>query len=76
MINKFGERVTQLLIEKQITKYKLAKDTGVSKSILSDYCKGKVQPTADIIIIIARYFETTSDYLLGLEDESGTKTYR
>ncbi len=76
MINKFGERVTQLLIEKQITKYKLAKDTGISKSILSDYCKGKVQPTADIIIIIARYFETTSDYLLGLEDESGAKTYR
>jgi len=76
MINKFGERVSQLLIEKNMTKYKLAKETGISKSIITDYCKGKVQPTADVIIIIARYFEITSDYLLGLEDESGAKTYR
>ena len=71
MINKFGERVEQLLIEKKITKYKLAKDTGISKSILSDYCKGNVQPTADIIIIVAKYFDVSTDFILGFEDESG-----
>lgn len=73
MINIFGERLEELLKEKGITKYKLAQATGISKSILSDYCKGKVQPTADIIIVMARYFDVTSDYLLGIEDESGRK---
>lgn len=40
MINKFAERVTELLEKKGITKYKLAKDVGISKSVLSDYCSG------------------------------------
>ena len=74
MLNRFGNKVEELLKEKGITKYKLAKETGISKSILSDYCKGTVQPTADIIIIIARYFDVSTDYILGVEDESGRRT--
>lgn len=74
MINKFGEKVEELLKENNCTKYKLAKDTGISKSVLSDYCKGKVQPTADIIIIVARFFDVSTDFLLGLEDEIGRRT--
>ncbi len=73
MINKFGKRVEELLIEHDITKYKLSKDTGISKSIISDYCKGKVQPTADIIIVIAEYFDVTTDYLLGVENFDGSR---
>lgn len=68
MLNKFGERLNYLLKEKSITKYKLSIDTGVSKSILSDYCKGKVQPTADVIIVIAKYFDVSAGFLLGLSD--------
>lgn len=67
MINKFSERVAELLEEKGITKYKLAKDVGISKSVLSDYYNGKVQPTADVIIEVANYFDVSSDYLLGLD---------
>lgn len=69
MINKFAERVVELLEEKNITKYKLAQDTGISKSVLSDYCLGKVQPTADVIITVAKYFDVSCDYLLGLSDD-------
>lgn len=64
MINKFAEMVAELLEEKGITKYKLAEDVGISKSVLSDYCNGKVQPTADVIIKVAKYFDVSSDYLL------------
>lgn len=69
MINKFAERVVGLLQEKEITKYKLANDTGISKSVLSDYCNGKVQPTADVIIIVAKYFGVSTDYILGLTND-------
>ena len=69
MVNKFAERVVVLLQEKEITKYKLAQDTGISKSVLSDYCNGKVQPTADVIITVATYFGVSTDYLLGLTND-------
>lgn len=68
MLNKFAERLELLLKERSVTKYKLAKDTGISKSVLSDYCKGNVQPTADVIIVIAKYFDVSTDFLLGLSD--------
>lgn len=67
-VNKFAERVVGLLKENNIAKYKLAMDTGISKSVLSDYCNGKVQPTADVIIVPAKYFDVSTDYLLGLTD--------
>lgn len=73
MINKFGIRVEELLQEKKITKYRLAQETGISKSVISDYCKGRVQPTADAIILFARFFDVSTDYILGYEDESGRK---
>lgn len=75
MINKFGKKLEELLKERGVTKYRLSQDTGISKSIISDYCNCKVQPTADAIIIVAKYFDVTSDYLLGLEDEAGRKVY-
>ncbi len=68
MLNKFAERLELLLKEKSVTKYKLSKETGVSKSVLSDYCKGRAQPTADVIIVIAKYFDVSTDFLLGLSD--------
>lgn len=68
MTNKFAERLNNLLYENNITKYRLAKETGISKSVITDYCSGKVQPTADVIITVARYFDVSADYLLGLSD--------
>ena len=68
MTNKFAERLNNLLYENNITKYRLAKETGISKSVITEYCSGKVQPTADVIITVAKYFDVSADYLLGLSD--------
>ena len=68
MTNKFAERLNNLLYENNITKYRLAKETGISKSVITDYCSGKVEPTADVIITVAKYFDVSADYLLGLSD--------
>ncbi len=40
---------------------------------VSDWTNGNVQPTAENIYIVAEYFGVTSDYLLGLEDDTGAK---
>lgn len=42
---------------------------------ISDWTNGKVQPTAENIYTVAVFFNVTADYLLGLEDETGAKTY-
>lgn len=45
----FARRLKQILEEKQMTPYRLAKITGVSQSALSRYLKGMRQPTYDIV---------------------------
>lgn len=42
---------------------------------VSDWSTGKVQPTAENIYLVAQFFGVSSDYLLGLEDELGVKTF-
>lgn len=66
MLNKFGERVKCLLEENHMTKGELAQELKISRSTLSNYCSGRVQPPADIIIMTAQYFAVTTDYVLGL----------
>lgn len=71
----FVARLNQLLQENKISKYKLAKDLAVSKQAVLYWCKGINEPKISYIRQIALYFEVSTDYLLGLEDDAGTKTY-
>ncbi len=75
MKNIFSKRLTEVLKETKMSKRHLAKKIGVSAMSISDWANGNVQPTAENIYLIAEYFQISADYLLGLEDESGAKTY-
>lgn len=68
MRNLFPQRLTELLETNHISKRKLAKEIGVSAMSVSDWSTGKVQPTAENIYLIAKYFNESADYLLGLAD--------
>lgn len=68
MKNLFPKRLTELLKINKISKRALAREIGVSAASISDWSTGKVQPTAENIYLIAKYFNESSDYLLGLED--------
>ena len=46
----------------------LALATGISQLAIAKWELGKTEPTATAIIILARFFGETSDYLLGLSD--------
>ncbi len=73
MKNQFASRLKDLLQEHEISKRNFAKNIGVSAMSVSDWTNGNVQPTAENIYIVAEYFGVTSDYLLGLEDDTGAK---
>mgnify|MGYP002802394097 CR=1 len=68
MVNKFAERLNELLQEREISQRCLAKAINVTSATVSVWSRGIKQPTADNIIAVAKYFDVSSDYLLGLSD--------
>lgn len=67
MDNTFGERLKELRKEKNIGQIELAKQLGVGKSIISLWEKNECEPTLSKIVVIAKFFGVTTDYLCGIE---------
>ena len=67
-MNKFAQRLRELLKGNDISKTNFAKALGISISSVSDYCSGKREPSFDILILICKELNEKADYLLGLED--------
>lgn len=64
------ERFKQLLNERGITAYRVAKDTGIPQTMFCDWKSGKSSPKADKLIKIADYLEVPVGYFFGYEDEN------
>ena len=64
-----GERLIKLRKSRNMNQEQLANELSLSKFCISQYEKGKNNPSEETIIKIARMFGVTSDYLLGLSDE-------
>ena len=67
-MEKFIERLKELRNEKSLSQSQLANATGLSQSAIAFWETGQRIPNAQAIIILARYFGVTTDYLLGEED--------
>lgn len=66
------EIFAKLLSEREITAYRVAKETGIATATLSDWKNGKSVPKADKLQKIADFFDVPLDYLLGKEDNKKT----
>lgn len=64
----FKERLKELRIDKGLTFDQLSKVTGLSKSALNYWENGVRIPSAQAVVTLAKFFNVTTDYLLGLED--------
>ena len=64
----FSERLMQLRKERGLSQATVAKDLGVSLGIVCYWETNKSDPTATNVAKLARYFNVSSDYLLGLSD--------
>lgn len=67
MVN-FGERLKKLRIENKMTQKHLADRVGLAISAISSYESGNRFPTYDVMIMFARIFHVSTDYLLGMDD--------
>ncbi len=66
--NHFKYVLKELRLEKKVGQVELAKQIGVSKGIISLWENGLREPSMNNLISLARFFDVTIDYLVGLED--------
>lgn len=64
----FKERLKELRVANNLSQMQLSIKTGISQSAIAKWELGKTEPTATAIIILAKFFNETTDYLLGLDD--------
>lgn len=58
------EKFENLLIERNLTAYRVAKDTGLAPTVFSDWKTGKSKPKVDKLKILADYFGVSIEYFL------------
>lgn len=58
------EKFKKLLDERGVTAYRVAKETGLSSVVFTDWKNGKSQPKVDKLKKIADYFGVTIEYFL------------
>lgn len=67
-MNKHLTRLKTLRTEKKLSQKQLALELKTTNSSVCDWECGRAEPDIDTLISIAKFFEVSVDYLLGLED--------
>jgi len=65
----FGEKIRNLREDADLNQTELGKAVGMTQRKISYIECGKYEPNIDDIITLCRYFEVSSDYLLGLDEK-------
>lgn len=65
---KLCDRLKELREDKHLSQVGLANATGLSKSAIGRWELGQAEPTASALITLAKFFNVSADYLLGLTD--------
>lgn len=67
------ERLKFLRINAELSQSTVAKFIGIGERTYQRYEYGERLPTSDVLIKLAKYFEVSVDYLLGLTDNPEIK---
>lgn len=65
---KFSDRLKELREEKEVSQVTVAKATGLSQNAIAQWENDKRVPNGNAIIALAKFFDVTTDYLLGVTD--------
>ncbi len=65
-MNKFGDVLKDLRLERNLTRKQLAETLQVSERLICYWENGKRECGFDMLIKIANFFDTSIDYLLGI----------
>lgn len=62
------DRLKELRLAAGLSQQMLADKTGLSQSSIARWELGESEPTASAIVVLAKFFGETSDYILGLSE--------
>ncbi len=65
---EFKNRLKELRVAKNLSQMQLANLLKISQSAIAKWELGKTEPTASAIISLAKFFNETTDYILGVEE--------
>jgi len=69
MGKELGQRILQAIRAKGISQRELASTIGLTEAVISRYISGERDPKPEVLANIATALHTTSDYLLGIEND-------
>lgn len=67
-MNQFTKRLKELLQESGKTQKEICDELGISKQKMSKWKTGYNEPCLNEVIMLAKYFDVTTDYLLGVDE--------
>ena len=70
----FAKRLRELIESTGVSQAELANSVGVTRQAINSYTLGNTVPNSDVLTDIAKYFDVSSDYLLGLIDIKSNDT--
>lgn len=74
-LSKFPEQLDLLMFERELTPMQLAQSVGVDATCIARYLHGQRKPSVDMLVQLADFFQCTTDFLLGREDENYRTTF-
>lgn len=72
MIERLGERLHRVRIEKGLSQKEVARILGFSVGLMSNYENGERTPSLENLKSLANFYRCTTDYLLGLDDRKSS----
>lgn len=70
ILSNFSERLEQLMFEAKLNAQTLPPLIGCGKNTIYRYLRGHTMPSVEMVILLADFFNCSTDFLLGLEAES------
>ena len=67
-MKEFAERLKDLRLEKGLSQRQLAKLLNISHAAIVRWESESRIPNAEAVVMLAKFFSVTTDYLLGLTD--------
>ncbi len=67
-MRRFAERLKDLRTDRKLSMKALSVKTGLSTTAICQWENNTTDISSDNLIILAKFFGVTTDYLLGLED--------
>lgn len=58
------EKFAKLIEERNITAYQVAKETGLTSTLFSEWKSGKANPKVDKLLKLAEYFDVPLEYFV------------